>query len=61
MDANRMKLIRPPLPKTRSWKLTNRLRERLVGVLNKYSKPPHFEVWKAHSRWVWWKFYRDNK
>lgn len=56
-----MKLVRKPLPKTRRWKLTSRLRENLVGVLNRHRKPHRFEVWKAHSRWVWWKFYRDNK
>ena len=54
-------LKRPPLPKTRRYKLTERLREQLVGVMNMYRKPPRFSVWKAHSRWVWWKFYRDDK
>ena len=56
-----MKLVRHPLPKTRRWKLTNKLGNNLVGVLNTYLKPPKFAVWKAHSRWAWWKFYRSDK
>jgi hypothetical protein len=53
------------LPRTRRWKLTNRLRFRLRGELmlqfENHQRAPKFGVYLSHSRWVWWKFYRDDK
>ncbi len=46
------------LPRMRKYKLTERLRRHLWGHL---SIGGWFVVVKAHSRWVWWKFYRDEK
>ena len=55
-----MKLIRPPLPKTRSWKLTKQLRKYQRGCLIVFHPARvQFGVWAMHSRWAWWKFYRD--
>jgi hypothetical protein len=52
-------LKRPPLPKTRRYKLTERLRNYLWGVV--HPRTGQIFVSLAHSRWVWWKFYRDDK
>lgn len=46
------------LPRTRKYKLTERLRCHLWGVL---SIGGRFRVVRAHSRWVWNNFYRDGK
>ena len=46
------------LPRTRKHKLTDRLRNHLWGVL---SIGGRFRVVRAHSRWVWNNFYRDEK
>ena len=52
-----MELKRYPLPKRRSWLLTMKLRNRLWGCCS----GGRFNVVRAYSRWVWWKFYRDEK
>ena len=56
-----MNIVRSGLPKKRSYKLTERLHNTLVGKLSPRwwsdATTFRFRVWKAHSRWVWWKFY----
>jgi TRAP-type C4-dicarboxylate transport system permease large subunit len=51
-----------PVPMKERWKLTARLRDGnlIGGVLMHQRKAPKFVVWEAHSRWVWWKFYRGD-
>ena len=63
MLTDEAKPIRRPLPKTRKWRLTERLRNTLVGKLcaDSAARQHHFVVWIAHSKFIWWKFYRDDR